>query len=269
MQVDEATWAEVRLANTAGRESLKAIAARLGLTPQRIGLKARREGWTRGNPEEKHDLDPALRRPRRRNAGGLPTRGAQKAVIARLYRAITLKLEHMEMRMASGETRSAQDEERESRALATLINNFEKVTEAVAGLDRERQSVRAASRAGTDAERMRHEITERLERLGGGRPAPAEGDHDMTSSLDPGGEGKWWGHSLTIWGTIVTVLSTVLPALAPVTGVDVTGDMIKSVGRDTVEAVQAIGALLGTLMTIYGRVRASQPIQKSLLKRNG
>ena len=73
--------------------------------------------------------------------------------------------------MASGEARSAQDEERESRALATLISNFEKVTEAVAELDRERDAVRAAGRAGTDAERMRREIAERLERLGGGRPS--------------------------------------------------------------------------------------------------
>lgn len=96
-----------------------------------------------------------------------------------------------------------------------------------------------------------------------------EGDHDMTSNLNPAGEEKWWGHSLTIWGTIVTVLSAVLPALAPVTGVDVTGDMIQDVGRDTVEAVQAVGALIGTLMTVYGRMRANGPIQKSLLKHKG
>ena len=96
-----------------------------------------------------------------------------------------------------------------------------------------------------------------------------EGDHDMTSNLNPAGEEKWWGHSLTIWGTIVTVLSAVLPALAPVTGVDVTGDMIQNVGRDAVEAVQAVGALIGTLMTVYGRMRASGPIQKSLLKHKG
>ncbi|MGE0022760.1 MAG: hypothetical protein AB7S70_03910 [Hyphomicrobium sp.] len=96
----------------------------------------------------------------------LPTRAAQRAVIARLYRAISLKLEHMEKRMASGKARSAQDEERESRALATLINNFEKVTEAVAELDQERDATRAGG-IGADAERMRREIAERLERLGG------------------------------------------------------------------------------------------------------
>lgn len=179
MQVDEATWAEVRLAYTGSAEPLKTIAARFGLTPQRIGLKAKREGWTRASParsaaaprDTAQDQPPARRTASRGRRGTLPTRSAQKAVVARLYRAITLKLEHMEMRMASGEARSAQDEERESRALATLISNFEKVTEAVAGLDRERDAVRAAGRAGTDAERMRREIAERLERLGGGRSA--------------------------------------------------------------------------------------------------
>jgi len=95
-----------------------------------------------------------------------------RALIGRLYRAISLKLEHMEKRMASGESRSAQDEERESRALATLINNFEKVTEAVAGLDKDGDA-RKPGRTGADAERMRREIAERLERLGGGGPALA------------------------------------------------------------------------------------------------
>lgn len=79
-------------------------------------------------------------------------------------------------------------------------------------------------------------------------------------------DGKWWGHSLTIWGTIVTVLSSVLPALAPVTGIDVTPDLIESAGRGVVETVQAVGALIGTLLTIYGRVRADQPIQRVILK---
>lgn len=99
----------------------------------------------------------------------LPSRSAQRALIARLYKAISLKLEHMEMRMASGEARSAQDEERESRALATLISNFEKVTEAVAELDQESNAAHAAG-VGADAERMRREIAERLERLGGAGP---------------------------------------------------------------------------------------------------
>ncbi len=174
MQVDDGTWAEVRLAYADGATPLKEIAARFGLTPQRIGARARKEGWVREGPSgpapPKRKRRPAEMRGKARGRN-LPSRAAQKAVIARLYRAITLKLEHMETRMASGEARSAQDEERESRALATLISNFEKVTEAVTELDRERQAVRANSAAGADAERMRREIAERLERLGGGGTA--------------------------------------------------------------------------------------------------
>jgi hypothetical protein len=108
-------------------------------------------------------------------AGALPIPKARKALIGRLYRAISLKLEHMETRMASGDPRSAQDEERESRALSTLINNFEKVTEAVAELDKDGSGRRRAG-AGADAERMRREIAERLERLGSGG-APKRGSH--------------------------------------------------------------------------------------------
>jgi hypothetical protein len=96
-------------------------------------------------------------------------------MIARLYRAISLKLEHMEARMASGESRSAQDEERESRALGAMIRNFEKVAEVVADLDRNE----------------------------GGRPKDAaavqqQGETNMTETSNGTADTKWWGHSLTI-----------------------------------------------------------------------
>ena len=187
MQVDDETWAAVRLAYEDAEASLKEIAARFGLTPQRIGIRAKKEGWTARGTHRTRSATASKKsgksedaagcvateaeQPRARRSAGLPTRGAQRALIGRLYRAISLKLEHMEMRMASGEARSAQDEEREGRALATLISNFEKVTEAVAELDRDKDAARAAGRIGADAERMRREIAERLERLGGVGPA--------------------------------------------------------------------------------------------------
>lgn len=95
-----------------------------------------------------------------------------------------------------------------------------------------------------------------------------EGDPDMTTTTEPA-TGKWWGHSITIWGTIVTLLSTVLPALAPVTGIDIDGETVQDAGSQVVDAVQAVGALIGTLMTIVGRVRASAPLQKVLFKPKG
>jgi hypothetical protein len=169
MQVDDHTWAAVRRAYADPSVPLGEIAERYGLTAMRIGARAKRENWPgreartssrRTAPAAPGDNTKA--KPSR--AGALPTRGAQRALIGRLYRAISLKLEHMEKRMASGKARSAQDEERESRALATLISNFEKVTEAVAELDHDGNARTAG--AGADAERMRREIAERLERLG-------------------------------------------------------------------------------------------------------
>ncbi len=74
--------------------------------------------------------------------------------------------------------------------------------------------------------------------------------------------GKWWGQSITIWGAIITGLSTVLPALGPAFGIDVTGDLVREAGEGIVQTVQAVGGLLGTIMTIYGRVRASKPLEQ-------
>jgi lysozyme family protein len=74
--------------------------------------------------------------------------------------------------------------------------------------------------------------------------------------------GKWWGQSMTIWGAIITGLSTVLPALGPAFGIDVTGDLVREAGEGIVQTVQAVGGLLGTFLTIYGRVRASKPLEQ-------
>ncbi len=170
MQVDDETWAAVRQAYEQSVISITEIGTAYGLTRQRVAARAKKEGWVRGGaPAQPQE---ALPQPAKELARALlPTRRAQRALIARLYCAISLKLEHMEKRMASGKARSAQDEERESRALATLINNFEKVTEAVAELGKDRDTQRTGRRASADAERMRREIAERLERLGGSGPA--------------------------------------------------------------------------------------------------
>jgi lysozyme family protein len=76
---------------------------------------------------------------------------------------------------------------------------------------------------------------------------------------------KWWGHSLTIWGTIVSALAVVVPAVGPAVGVDISGDLVQNAGDDVVSAVQGVAALVGTLMTIYGRIRATQPITRRTL----
>ena len=73
---------------------------------------------------------------------------------------------------------------------------------------------------------------------------------------------KWWGESVTIWGAVITALSTVLPALGSVIGIDITGELVREAGEHLVETVQAVGGLIGTAMTIYGRVRATAPLDR-------
>jgi lysozyme family protein len=89
-------------------------------------------------------------------------------------------------------------------------------------------------------------------------PTQQKGPDDMATSATP--TTKWWGNSVTIWGTLITALSTVLPALGPVIGIDITSELVQQLGTHIVEAVQAAGGLIGIVMTIYGRVRASQPL---------
>lgn len=76
--------------------------------------------------------------------------------------------------------------------------------------------------------------------------------------------GKFWGQSVTIWGAAITALSTVVPILGPAIGVDLTPDLVREAGEQIVGVVQALGGLVGTLMTIYGRVRATTVLTSSI-----
>lgn len=79
---------------------------------------------------------------------------------------------------------------------------------------------------------------------------------------------KWWGSSMTLWGAAITALSTVLPVLGPALGLDVTPDVVRQAGDQLVSVVQALGGLMGTLMTIYGRTRATQSLVRRQLHVN-
>ena len=81
-----------------------------------------------------------------------------------------------------------------------------------------------------------------------------------TTPVSPPSPQKWWGESITVWGALITAAATVVPALGPVIGIDITGEMVRQVGTHGIEAVQALGGLFGTLMTIYGRFRATTRI---------
>jgi uncharacterized protein (TIGR02594 family) len=75
-------------------------------------------------------------------------------------------------------------------------------------------------------------------------------------------EPKWWGHSMTVWGILVTTLSTVLPAIGPLLGLNITAELVHQLGDNVVVFGQALGGLIGTVLAIYGRVRASAPLER-------
>lgn len=91
---------------------------------------------------------------------------------------------------------------------------------------------------------------------------PQAGERTMTATDTTPGTSKWWGQSMTIWGAIVTGAATVLPAIGPLLGIDLTPDLIRELGDHVVDAAQALGALIGIIMTIYGRMRASGSLER-------
>jgi uncharacterized protein (TIGR02594 family) len=108
-----------------------------------------------------------------------------------------------------------------------------------------------------------------------GSPRPME-KHPMTdapettAAPEAPAEGpataKWWGNSMTIWGAVVTGLSTVLPVVAPLVGLDLTPEVVRQLGEQSLLAVQAIGGLAGTILTIYGRMRATTMLERRQIK---
>lgn len=93
-----------------------------------------------------------------------------------------------------------------------------------------------------------------------------KGDSHMTNeNSNTTSTAKWWGESMTIWGVIVTAAATVLPVVGPLIGLDITAEMVKQIGQQLTEVVQALGGVIGTLLAIYGRVRATQPIARKSL----
>ena len=73
---------------------------------------------------------------------------------------------------------------------------------------------------------------------------------------------KWWGESMTIWGALLTAVTTVLPVVGPLVGLDITADIIETLGTQVSALISAAGGVIGTLMTIFGRVRATSRLQR-------
>jgi len=87
-----------------------------------------------------------------------------------------------------------------------------------------------------------------------------------TPAEAPDADTKWWGHSMTIWGAAITALSTVVPTLGPLIGLDITPEVVRQLGDQAILAVQGLGGLAGTILTIYGRIRATTSLERRQLK---
>ncbi len=67
---------------------------------------------------------------------------------------------------------------------------------------------------------------------------------------------------MTIWGVVITTLSTVLPVIGPLAGLDISAEIVRQIGAQATAVVQATGALVGTILTVYGRSRAAGPLAR-------
>ena len=91
-------------------------------------------------------------------------------------------------------------------------------------------------------------------------PEPTQPNEETSMTNEP----KWWLQSLTVWGTIITGLSTVLPIIGPFMGINLSGALIVQFGDQITHVLQVLGGVIGTIMAITGRFRASAPLQQSL-----
>ena len=90
-----------------------------------------------------------------------------------------------------------------------------------------------------------------------------------TGTTEPAdAESKWWAHSMTLWGVIITSLSTVLPTVGPLLGLNITAELVQQLGNQLVLVVQALGGVIGTVLTIYGRMRATSSLERRQITLN-
>jgi hypothetical protein len=70
---------------------------------------------------------------------------------------------------------------------------------------------------------------------------------------------------MTIWGAVVTALSTVLPVVGPLVGLYIPAELVHQLSDQLVLLAQAAGGVSGTILTIYGRVRATTALERRQL----
>lgn len=74
-------------------------------------------------------------------------------------------------------------------------------------------------------------------------------------------DSKGWWQSMTIWGTLLTAITTVLPLVGVTLGISITPELAEEIGQNVIVVIQALGGLIGTLMALFGRARATALLQ--------
>ncbi len=99
-------------------------------------------------------------------------------------------------------------------------------------------------------------------------PAPIEKSPRQSNQKDieeMNNEKKWWMESLTLWGTFITAMSTVLPIIGPFIGFDISATMIEQFGDAVARLIQALGGVTGTFMAVVGRMRANAALTQRMV----
>ncbi len=154
---------------------MRRIAARYGVAHSTVAAHVVNEGWVERKPAGVRVVPkPAPDASAPEPAGALVALAVERfeprepdtaeTRIRRMLGIIDLQLDLMERHMTSGQPVTTQDLERQARAFGAIAGNLEKVTEAAADIFRDPGQDGAADGA-RDADSIRREIAERLERL--------------------------------------------------------------------------------------------------------
>ena len=68
-----------------------------------------------------------------------------------------------------------------------------------------------------------------------------------------------------VWGVIMTT-SPRFPAIGPLIGLDITPELVRQLGDQASSWCRRVGGLAGTILTIYGRVRATTTLERRQMK---
>jgi hypothetical protein len=93
-----------------------------------------------------------------------------------------------------------------------------------------------------------------------GRRYGADQPAATSPATPPAADPKKWWNSMTVWGTLLTAATAVVPLASQALGHPISAEAVQTVGTQAITAAQAIGAVAGTILSLWGRARATQPL---------